>query len=426
MTDSAGMGHGNEYRSIARNTVHLVGAQTLARGLRILYLVALARLLGPELFALLSNAQFWQLLFLPLVVFGTGRLLSREIGRNPAAFSEILAATLTLRLALGFLVASAAALAGWWLTSDPAERSVLVLFSVALLARGVAGWTQQVFIASESSHLLLRQEIGWRAAEAVLGLATLVAEAGLLGVAAVHVLTWLLQAGSGLLVVHRQLHRVTFGWHRSQLRVLLQDGLSAMLVALALSVMLNGSLPVYLKLFPGHTDGGQLAVVLQALSVLLLLPKGIAKSTLPILGRQVAASAEHAGRTIVWLLVVSLSAAVVLVLLGMALASDVAVLLLGNAYAQAGAWLGPSLWLMLPFAGGHLLTQLLFAHGDVWASTTRAWVGALVTLIALWPLGAQMGALGVVNAIGIGLSVWAFALGQLAVSRGYIRIGPLT
>jgi O-antigen/teichoic acid export membrane protein len=111
-----------DYRSIGRNAGHLLAARLLARGLRIVYLLALARLLGPELFALLSYAQFWQLLFFTLVIFGTGRLLSRDIGRDPAGVSALLATTLTLRLLLGLVIAPVVALAGWWLAPDPAAR----------------------------------------------------------------------------------------------------------------------------------------------------------------------------------------------------------------------------------------------------------------------------------------------------------------
>ncbi len=411
------------HRSIARNAGYLVGARLLARGLRVVYLVALARLLGPELFALLSYAQFWQLLFFTLVVFGTGRLLSRDIGRDPVGFSAVLTTTLTLRLALGLVVAPATALAGWYLAPDPAARPLLVVFSLALLARGIAAWSQQVFTAYEASHLTLRQEALWRSVEAVLGLAALAAGAGLLGIATIHALTWGLQAVTGLLLVHRRLHAVSLGWDRGRLRILLHDGLSAMLVAFALGLIQNGSLLVYLKLCPANTDGGQLAVVIQALSLLLLVPKGIAVSTLPVLGRQVAAGSSDAGRTVAGLLAVTLAIAGALALSGTALAPTITELLLGADYAQAGAWLGPSLWLLLPFAAGQLLSQLLFAHGDMWANTTRAWFGATATLLALWPLGALFGAPGVLTAMAIGLTLWALALLTLVHRQGHLGLG---
>ncbi len=47
-------------RSIARNTRYLVTGEIVGRAIRALYLIMLARHLGPDLFGLLSYAQFWQ------------------------------------------------------------------------------------------------------------------------------------------------------------------------------------------------------------------------------------------------------------------------------------------------------------------------------------------------------------------------------
>jgi hypothetical protein len=55
--------------------------------------------------------------------------------------------------------------------------------------------------------------------------------------------------------------------------------------------MLEGGLVLYQTLFPAADDIGQLAVVLQALSVLLMVPKQAAASALPVLSRFAAAGA---------------------------------------------------------------------------------------------------------------------------------------
>jgi O-antigen/teichoic acid export membrane protein len=411
-------------RSIARNTRYLVTGEIVGRAIRALYLILLARLLGPDLFGLLSYAQFWQLLFFALVVFGTGRVLSREIGRDPAGFPEVLASALTLRVLIGLIVASIAAFVGWWLAPDAAARQLAVIFSLALVARGIASFAQQIFIASEASHLTLRQEAVWRSTEALLGLTVLAVGGGLVGIAGAHLLSWVLQAGSGLMLVRRDLHPLFLGWYRQRVRTLLQDGLSAMLVASALSVILNGTLVLYLNLFPDRTDAGQLAAVLQALMLLLLLPKALATSTLPILGRQVAAGDGDDGRTIAMLLRLTLLASAVIALLGMSLTSRITELVLGAGYANAGTWLGPSLWLLLPFGIGQLLSQHLFAHGQIWPNAIRAWAGAMGTLLTLWPLGHWMGGAGVLVAVGIGLQCWAMALARHTLRHGLLKLDP--
>lgn len=355
------------------------------------------------------------------MVFGTGRVLSREIGRDPAGFPEVLASALTLRMLIGVIVASIAALVGWWLAPEGAARQLAVIFSLALVARGIASFAQQVFTASEASHLTLRQEALWRTTEALIGLAVLAIGGGLIGIAGAHLLSWLLQAGSGLILVRRDLPSLFFGWHWQRVRTLLQDGMSAMLVAAALSVILYGTLVLYLNLFPDRGDAGQLAVVLQALMLLLLMSKALATSTLPILGRQVAAGKGDDERTMSMLLRLTLITSAAIALLGMSLTTQIIGLVLGAGYASAGAWLGPSLWLLLPFGVGQLLNQHLFAHGQIWPNATRAWAGAVATLLAFWPLAHWMGAAGALLAIGIGLLTWALALAHHALRKGLLK-----
>jgi hypothetical protein len=215
---------------------------------------------------------------------------------------------------------------------------------------------------------------------------------------------------------------LALGWQTARVRMLLHDGLSAMLAAAALALIVNGSLVLYLSLFPDRGDGGQLAVVLQALSPLLLVPKSLAVSTLPGLGRQVVAGSADAARTTTMLLRLTLLVSAAVALLGTVLAPPLTGLLLGADYARAGAWFGPALWLLLPFGAGQLLTQLLFARGDVWPNAARAWAGALVTLLALWPLARWLGGAGVLVAMGLGLAVWTLALARLAYRHG--DLGP--
>jgi len=412
------------YKSIAGNTRYLVTGELVARAIRGIYLIVLARLLGPDLFGLLSYAQFWQMLFYALVVFGTGRVLSREIGRDPAGFSEVVGSALTLRLLIGFIVAPAAALVGWWLVPETTSRHLAVIFSLALVARGIASFAQQVFIASEASHLILRQEFIWRSFEALLGLGVFAIGGGLVGIGGAHLMSWVLQAGSGLILVRRDLHPLHLGWHWRRVLALLQDGLSAMLVASALSVILNGSLVLYLNLFPERSDSGQLAVVLQGLMLLLILPKALATSALPILGRQVAAGSGDETLTTAMLLRLALVASSALALIGMLLAATMTRLVLGVGYTSAGTWLGPSLWLLLPFGIGQLLSQHLFAHGDIWPNAVCAWAGTMATLLALWPLGHWMGAAGILLAIGIGLLTWAMGLLHHTMRHGLLKLDP--
>lgn len=412
------------HRSIARNTGHLISAQLVTRALRGVYMLVLARLLEPELFGLLSYAQFWQLLFIPFVFFGTGRVLSREIGRNPGQAAAVLANSLSLRILTGLAVATACAAAAWWLEPEPLERLLLVILSLTLLARGLANWSQEVFTAYEATHFTLRQEALWRSVEAVLGLTILALGAGLAGIALVHALSWSFQAGGGLWVVHRRLHPVVLGWEWRALTRLMRDGISGVLVIFSITVMLEGGLVTYRWLVPDALDLGQLAIVLQALAMLLMVPKVLAISALPVLSGFVAAGAGDERVSMAAMLRLALMGAAAVALIGLAAAVPLVALVLGPEYKQAGRWLGPALWLLLPFGVGQLLNQLLVARGDYWANARCAVTAALLTVLTLPPLIAVAGAGGVLVAAGLGLSVWALTLLRLVRHQDRLRLVP--
>ena len=56
-------------RSIARNAMFLASTQVIKIVTKIVYVVIVARLLGPELYALLAYSHAWYLAFLPIAVF---------------------------------------------------------------------------------------------------------------------------------------------------------------------------------------------------------------------------------------------------------------------------------------------------------------------------------------------------------------------
>jgi O-antigen/teichoic acid export membrane protein len=412
-----GAERGKGHRAIARNAGHLIAANLVARALRVVYLAVLARFLGPELFGLLTYAQFWQLLFYSLVLFGTGRLLSREIGRDPAQAASVLAHSLTLRLLTGLLVGSCCGAAAWTLNPLEPARTLLLIFSLTLIARGLASWSQQVFLAYQVSHLTLRQEATWRSVEVLLGIVVLALGGGLLGVAAVHGLSWAAQAAAGLAVVQRHLHPVRLGWQPRPMVGLLADGASAMLAAFSLALMLEGGLVLYRTLFPSAADVGQLGLVLHAMALVAMMPKEVAVSALPALSRMAAAGGPEAIASLRPMLRLAILSAAAMSLLGLAAGPPVVHLLLGPDYDLAGRWLGPALWLALPFGTGYLLNQFLFAHGDYWANARCAVIAALLATGLLPLLAWWLNGLGVLFAIGIGLSLWVALMLRLARQR---------
>jgi O-antigen/teichoic acid export membrane protein len=125
---------------------------------------------------------------------------------------------------------------------------------------------------------------------------------------------------------------------------------------------------------------GQLALVLQILSSLLMAPKAIASAALPVLSRLVAGGGGGEIQSVTLILRMSILGAAGIALLGGSIAPWLLIMLLGDQYRVAAEWTGPGLWLLLPLATGALLNQLISAHRRYWNAALSAICGAVVML----------------------------------------------
>ena len=85
-------------RSLSFNAGFLVFSRILEKAIRFIYILILARWLGPEMLGLYNYGLAWYLIFLPLACWGLGELLSIHLGRKPENTEDIVGATLLARL----------------------------------------------------------------------------------------------------------------------------------------------------------------------------------------------------------------------------------------------------------------------------------------------------------------------------------------
>lgn len=417
-------------RSIAENAAYLVAARGLTYVVRAVYVVALARYLGPEVYGLFAYGQSWYMAFLPVSALGIGLILSREVGRERERGARIAAQTLALRIAAVVVAAAACGLAGWFANAEPVARRLLLIFSLALAGRGLAMWTEHAFTAYEESRYALRQEAVFRPFEVVLGLGALVAGAGAAGVAAVHALVWWLQALRGLALVHRRLVSVRPDWAWGALARLLVQGLP-----LGLSLLFSGWLlqgPLVLFRHVAGTEGGlgQLALALQVLVLVCTVPWSIGMAALPVLSRSAAREDGKVLRFAEGMLRLGLLLGAAAGLAGMALGPWLVEMVFGGRYGPAGELLGPALWLLVPLTAGTASSQVLVALGRFVPPSLCALAGAAVLTLALPTLASAKGPDGALLAAGAGMGVWALSLlvmlartGGLDLGRGVLRPG---
>jgi len=415
-------------KSIVVNAGYLLGAHGIAVLCRGVYAIALAHLLGPEIYGLFTYGMSWYLAFLPLTYLGLNSIMAREVGRDRKRGGALIGQALGLRVVVTLGAAAACAAGGWLVEDAPAMRWALAVFAVALVGRGLAIWATGVFTAYEASRYAFGQQGLFRVVETVIGVGVVLAGGGLLGVATVHAVTWWLQAAMSVALIHRHLTPVRLGWDNRVIGKLLRKGIPIGLLTVLEGWLVQG--PLVLFRHGGGTENslGQLALAMQALFILGGVGAVLGASGLPVLSRAVMRGDGKEHLFADGMLRAGLLFGAVAGLAGMALGPWVVALIFGERYAEAGRLLGPVLWLLIPLMWSSALLPVLFARGRAWPAAAWAAAGALVMSVSLPALASSHGAPGAVLAAGIGLAVGAVGLvvvlakdGDLALARTILR-----
>ncbi len=404
-------------RSIAVNSAQTAGARILSPLVRAVYVVVLATYLGPEVYGILAYSQSWYLAFLPVAMLGLGVILMREIGQNRARAGEVLAQVFALRIVATLVSASLCVGIGWAVEADPVARWLLTIFGIGLAGRAFAILAEQVFIAYESSGYLLRQEALFRPLEVVLGLAALALGGGAVAVALVHAGLWWAQAGRGLYLVRARFLAVRPNWSWGPLARLFVQAFPVALTGVFTTWLLQGPLVLYRHAAETTAELGQVALVIQGLMILAVVPLSAGAAALPVLSRAVARRDGKDLRFIEGLCRLALVLGAAGALTAMAAGPWFMETVFGSRFERAGDLIGPALWLAIPIAIGSAAQAVLFARAQFKSAALAAAAGALVLTIVLFPLVAANGALGVLLAAGAGMTVWALGAITL-VARG--------
>lgn len=408
--------------SIAINTIFLLGGRWLTTAIQGTYAIVLARMLGPELYGLYNYGLSWYLAFILLATLGLAAVLSREVGRNSEGRSKVVDQTLLIRLFTSIFVAAVSGSIGFFAESDPRVKKLLLLFSVALVGRSLAIWTKEVFNAYETNKYFLYQQALFRPLEALAGIIVLIAGGNILAVAAVHALSWWLQAIGGFLVITKRITLIKIQWSwRSHLNILSQG------IIICISQFMIFWLPfgvVILFRFLGGTDFGlgQLALLLQIFWVAFRIPESSGVAALPVLSRAAAKGGGRARLFAETMLRINLIFGAAVGLLGMGLGSWFVTLVFGPNYQQAGRLLGYALWLLVPYGCGFSLYSVYLAQKRDLKALGHAATGAVAFTLGMLIFVPRLHVPGAILSLAAGMLVWTGGMIVDMAKRGQINI----
>ncbi len=270
-------------KSLAVNSGYLFAAQWGSQTARLLYAFLIAYWLGPESFGQYSHGMSWYLLFLPLTVWGTDVMVSREFYRSDLGRAELIANTLGLRLLLSGAVLGLYAI--YWISADLSQEAgaVLALFMLALPGRSLATWADQFFIAVQASHHSFKLHTAFRVFEVLLGSALLLSGAGILPLVVVHFASWWAHAFWGMHRLRREGVQSTLHWNASVLRKLYRNGLPFMLSGFAYTALLQVPIASFPALNGDAALLGTLSLLMQLLFLVNSVPIIMGLASLPVM-----------------------------------------------------------------------------------------------------------------------------------------------
>lgn len=403
----------------------LAAARATNLAARVVYIVVLARLLGPELYGLFAYGTAWYLAFLPLSLLGLDIIAARAVGTGADESQEVVDQTRRFSVIGALFVALLSVGVGWLAEQTPLGRMVLTLFAVALVGRAVATWADGMFVANERAGNALLLQLLLRPLEVAVGIAALLSGGGLLAVVAVHAAIWWLQAlVGGVMVARLQVLMPRGSGIVPAWRTLLVAALPLGGVEVLQSWFLNLPIVQFRQGGGGSAEAlGQLSLALQALMVTVPFGTAVAKAALPVLSR---AQQRADGRELVFaeaaLEFSAIGALFAWLLLNQWGQSLVAVLF-GPSYAVTGELLPTVFALLYPYLGAFVLTQLLALHGVGWPLVLPGLIGIASQTLLQWLLVPRLGVLGVVLAMAVGFATWMLLAALLLRLRSRFSLG---
>lgn len=410
---------GSGARSVLRNAAFLFGGQGVTLAVRAIYTVALAIILGPALFGQYNYGIAWYMVFIPFTFLGLPLLLSREIGANRSTAAKLLPQTFAIRAVAAFAAGATSGALALLFEPDHQLQLLLLIMSLALVARSISLWTTAIFVAHEEAHWSFQQDALFRTGEIIIGIGVAYVNQDILAVALVHAVSWALQALRGLSIVQRR-----YGPVRIKRAVLagtgaiIRAGIPIGLVGVTSLWFIQGPVVLGRYLLEDPAQLGQLVVAIQMLGYVAVVPQVVAVAAVPVLARTI----QRGDGKDVTFLSIAIRTAMVLgalaALTGAAFGESVVRLLLGSSYAEAASLVAQILWAAIPYAVSIIAVQTLMTRREVGAALTVTLVSGIgyTTLLVLLLQSRTVHVVpwGVV----VGLSLWTIGLVGLLCRSG--------
>ena len=389
---------------IAKNAILFYSSFLINQSLRTIYVIVVARILGPELFGLISYGQAWYLSFLPFCMLGLGAIVLREVSVNREQGKIVANQVIAIRIVSISIVTISCLVIGLWVNKDWQTRQLLSVFSFALAGRAVWLWCENMFQAYEDAYSKLRIERLLRPLELIVGISLACLTQNAFLIATGHTIVWVIQSISGYIMVNKKLQSIRPDWDIPSMIRLVRQGLPMGMAVALDGLMLQLVYVIYKFNGADHSNIANLSIGIQGLIILTSIFSATNQAILPALSRTVQRGEK---KDIIYLrysaqisLVFGALAATTAAFIGEPLVSC----LLGNGYQQTGKYLYIILWILIPYTIKSSISSLFLAMGK-FHYTLLMNFGGLLSMILFLYLLTLYGFVGVISSILLGYSL---------------------
>lgn len=409
-------------RSILKNAAYLTASSGTTRLLRVIYLIVVARFMGPEFYGLFSYGQSWYLTFLGMTTLGFAIVIPRAIGQDRSQAPLIIATSLRLQVLAIVIVTPLCLFAGVLVAQSPEERNLLLIFALVLPGRGLAHWAEHIFTGYEKAEYGFRLEAFARLLEVGSGIAAVLIWQNLIVLALIHAVNWWLQGLLGWWIVMRMYPEATARPQRTDIGEMCRKILPAAIYIAFVMWIMQGPIVMYRQFEASVTTLGQVALLLNAFGILAIVPNMLAYAALPVLSRSANNAESNNLRFVKELCRIAFILGTAISLFACAVGPWFIEKTFGSAYTLTGTLLGPTLILLIPLTIARVSAGVLWARSIGTFTVLAALLGAAVMTLLFPSLVASEGPAGAIIAAGCGISVWGLINISYFTWRGEISI----
>lgn len=401
--------------SILQNGAIVTGTQWAEAGLRGVYALLIARVLGPDLYGVWSFATTVYGFCIAFTLLGLETLVPLRLGRNRDS-GRFLTTTFLLRLGLGGLAAGVLAIYALGVEAEAQVRLALLIVLPALIGRALVLWARSVFLGLERNKASLGLAVGLRSAEVLAGMTVLGLGGGVHALLAIHAAAWIAEAALALRKINRQL-TISPALHRDELQAILPEGTVLGLAGIGMAAL--AALPLIFTRFLTQDLllVGQMALASQIAALFVMGAQGVLMAAMPVVSR---AFARGDPRLYLYPILVACGTALVFgmaILAAILLGPSILPAVMGARFAPVAALLP---WALL--AGGMAVLpvgfwQIFVTRRRTWPGVVSGWAGIAVLVVTLPPMVEAAAAAGALASAALAWTIRATILIGWAVLR---------